>query len=290
MSWLINAAQFDKFRKNQKNLIILDASFHHGDRKGQDEFLAKHIIGAQFFDVDLFSDPTSDIPHMLVQDEKRLGELMGQIGIRNDYKIILYDNSDLHSACRAHWIFKMIGHNSHLLYILDGGMRAWENYGGKTESGKTNVGPKSYKAELKKESLRTLSQMKQNLHDPKEQIIDTRLPVRFAGGPETRPGLRRGHIPGSFCLPYPTFFDKEGNFLPLEKIRKKIVALGVDFTQPIVASCGSGMSAAVLDFSLDLLAHPTHGLYDGSWSEWGKDSLFPGEKSLAERPVETCID
>ncbi len=292
MPWLINPAQLDKFRKNQKNLIILDASFHHGGRNAQQEFLEKHIIDAQFFDVDVFSDhsPEAVHPHMLIRDEKRISELLGNLGIRNDYKIMLYDNSDLHSACRALWQFKMFGHNSNLLYILDGGFQAWEKAGGKTESGQPTVTPKTYTARFEPAFLRTLTEIKANLANPTEQIVDVRHPVRYSGGPESRAHIRSGHVPGSYCFPLVSMFDKEGYFLPIEKIRKKCIEIGIDLNTPIITSCGSGMTAPVLNFLLDLMNYPQHAMYNGSWTEWGAEGLFAGELSLLERPVETCVD
>ena len=118
MSWLINAQQLDKFRKSQKNVIILDASFfHQGDRDAKAEFTEKHIVDAYFFDIDLLSDPRTDLPHMLYLDETVLSDKIGSLGIRNDSKIIIYDNSDLHTACRALWMLKMAGHHPQQLYI-----------------------------------------------------------------------------------------------------------------------------------------------------------------------------
>lgn len=292
MSWLINAAQLDKFRKSQKNLIIFDATHHMftEQRDAKREYTDRHIIDAKFFDIGALSDPASNLPHTLIQDENLLGEKLGALGIRNDYKIIFYDNSDLHSACRALWLLKMAGHNTQQLYLLDGGLNAWEKYGGKVESGEPVYSPKQYNAKIQPAYLRTLAQMKENLHHPKEQVIDVRHPLRFAGGPEPRAGLRSGHIPGSFCLPYATLFDKEGTFLPLDKIRKLLESIGIDFNSPIISTCGSGVTASILDFVLDLLEHKHHEVYDGSWSEWGADKLYPGETSLAERPVKTVVD
>ncbi|MCD6039824.1 MAG: sseA [Gammaproteobacteria bacterium] len=292
MPWLINSAQLDKFRKNQKNLIILDASFHHDERNAGQEFLMEHIIDAYFFNIDMFSDPHPDAchSHFLIQDKNRISTLISNLGIRNDYKIIFYDNSELHSACRALWMFKMFGHDPNLLYILDGGFKAWKRVGGKLESGQPSITPKTYTANLETRFLRTLSQLKINLTTPLEQIVDARHPVRYSGGIEPRSGVRRGHIPGSFCLPSITLFGKDGCFLPLDKIRKKFIDLGVDLNVPIVTSCGSGITAPILNFALDLMNHPHHALYNGSWSEWGAEKLFPGELSLLERPIETCID
>jgi thiosulfate/3-mercaptopyruvate sulfurtransferase len=293
MPWLINAAQVDKFRKSQKSLIILDASLHMPAtmRNAQKEFEDKHIVGANFFDIDAFSDPNTDTPHMLIQNEQIISEKLGAMGIRNDYKIIFYDNSDLHSACRALWMMKVFGHNPHLLYVLDGGLTAWEKYIGKTESGNPTVTARPYKAKLQLQHLRTLSQMKNNLHEPTELVIDLRHPVRFSGGKEPRPGMRVGHIPGSMNFPFTAFFDKNnGTFLPPDKIRKTFASVGIDIKAPVIATCGSGITAPILDFTLDILGHPQHSVYDGSWSEWGADKLYAGENSLDERPVKTCVE
>lgn len=291
MPWLINAAQLDKFRKSQKSLIILDASWHmpSDNRDAKQEFIDKHITSAQFFDITAFDDPNTTLPHMLISDEKILSEKLSALGIRNDYKIILYDNSLLHTACRALWMFKMFGHDPNLLYVLDGGLPAWEKVGGKMESGETNPSAKIYNTEWQPAHLRTLTMMKQNLQTPTEQVIDLRHPVRFIGGPDIRPGIRAGHIPGSYALPYFTLFDKEGFFLPAEKMRKQLSDLGVDLNSPIITTCGSGMTAAILNCALDIVKYPQHALYDGSWAEWGAETLYSGEKNLEERPVETYL-
>jgi thiosulfate/3-mercaptopyruvate sulfurtransferase len=289
MPWLINAAQLDKFRKSQKNIIIIDASLHNDGRNAKQEFIDKHIIDAQFFDIDAFSDPTSALPHTLSLNTKQINEELGKIGIRNDCKIIIYDNSDLHSSARALWMLKVFGHNPHLLYILDGGFKAWDKYSGKITSGEPTLSTKAYNADLQLQFIRTLNDIKKNLKEPKEQIVDLRHPVRYAGGPEPRPGLRSGHIPGSFCLPFNVFFDKEGLFLPLEKVRRKFVEMGIQTSAPIMTSCGSGITAPILNFLLDLM-DCNNAVYDGSWTEYGAETLYPDEGSLAERPISTCID
>lgn len=294
MPWLINAAQLDKFRKNQKALMIFDASWFmpNEGRVAKQEFLDKHIVGAQFFDIDAFNDPDPKAAHkkMILRDETTLSDILSNLGIRSDFKIILYDNSSLHTSARALWILKLLGHDPQLLYILDGGLDAWLQYGGKTESGETLVAPKPYTVQFQERYLRTLPQMKDNLQHPREQIIDVRHAVRYAGGPEDRPGLRPGHIPGSFSFPFTSLFDAQGRFKSLDKIRIALLGCGINLNSPIVTSCGSGTTATILNFVLDLLNHPTHAVYNGSWTEWGKASLLPGETSLAERPVATCID
>lgn len=290
MPWLINAAQLDKFRKNQKNLIILDATLNNDSGQAKESFLQKHIIESQFFDIADFSNPESTLPNTLIQDEKIIGDKLGKLGLRNDYKIILYDNSELHTACRALWMFKMFGHNPHLLYILDGGLKAWEKYNGKVESGPVSFSQKTYTARYQPQYLRTLADIKKNLVNPTEQVVDLRHPVRYAGGPESRQDMRSGHIPGSYCLPYMVLFDKEGLFLPLDKIRHKLKEVGITLTMPIITTCGSGITGPILNFILDLLEQPQNALYDGSWAEYGASTLYPGENTLDERPVETCVD
>ena len=289
MSWLINPAQLDKFRKSQKNMLILDASLHLDQRNPKQEFSEKHIIDAQFFDIDLFSDMQTHLPHMLMHDEKLISEKLGNLGIRNDYKICFYDNSDLHSACRALWMFKVFGHNPNLLYILDGGFKAWEKFGGKIETGHPTITPRTYTAKFHSEFLCTLAQMKKNVQETTTQIIDLRHAARFVGGKETRPHLRSGHMPGSISFPFISLFDKENCFLPLEKIRKKLTDLAIDLNVPIAATCGSAITAPILDFLLDLLNHSHHTVYDGSWSEWGAETLYAGENTIENRPVETYL-
>ena|SRR3990167_911548 len=293
MPWLINAAQLDKFRKNQKNVIIFDASWYlpTENRSAKEEFLKTHVSGARFFDFNAFEDNESELPHMLTRDEKQISEMIGSYGITSEHKIIFYDNSPLHTSCRALWMFKVFGHHPNLLYMLDGGYDAWEKYGGKIETGEVRqVSSKSYPVNFQAQYIRTLVQMKTNLHHPAEQVIDLRHPIRYAGGAEPRLGLRFGHIPGSFCFPYLTLFEQTGCFKPIEKIKKQLLGIGVDLHHPIVTTCGSGMTASILNFVLDLMNHTQHSLYDGSWTEWGAMQLYPGEENLAERPVVTSLE
>jgi thiosulfate/3-mercaptopyruvate sulfurtransferase len=292
MPWLINATQLDKFRKNQKNVIIFDASVHHDGRDAKQEFAERHIVGAQYFDISLFSDPSSTAPHahMVIRDEALISEKLSTMGIRNDYKIIFYDNSKLHTSCRALWMMKLFGHNPQQLYILDGGLHAWDNYGGKVDSGESTASPKQYSATYQPQYIRTLADMKTNLHQPTQQVLDSRHAVRYAGGPEPRPNLRAGHIPGSFCFPSTTVFDKHGYWKPLDKIRQQLTGIGFDLKSPAITTCGSATTAPILNFMLDLLDHEQHAVYNGSWTEWGAEKTFPGETSAEERPVKTCTD
>lgn len=290
MPWLINAEQLASFRKNQKNLVILDATCNGADSAtAKQEYVEKHIPGARFFDINAFIDPNSDLPNTLLQDEARVAEQLGGLGLRTDCKIILYDRSEHHTSCRALWMLKMYGHPPQLLYILDGGLPAWEKFGGKFESEEPNVAPKTITIKLQQQYFRTLAQMKKNVSHPTEQVLDARHAVRYAGGAEPRAGLRTGHIPGSFCFPFTAVFEPNGCFLPLEKIRRRLEGIGVNLSLPIITTCGSGTTAPVLNFVLDIMGSENNSLYDGSWTEWGAEKLFSGETSLYERPVETSI-
>lgn len=291
MPWLITPAQLDNFRKKQKNVVILDASWHLPEegRNSQQEFSQEHIIGAQLFDISLFNDPTRPQENYVLLDKNSISTKLSTLGIRNDAKIIFYDNSKLHTSCRALWMLKLFGHDPSQLYILDGGLTAWKKYGGKIATGQAIPSPKTYQAELRHELFFDLNQMKENERHPQWQIIDARHPIRFIGGPEPRPGLRRGHIPNSFCLPYFSLFDKDNYFISLEKFRSQLSDIGITTTAPIVTTCGSAITAPIINFMLDLLNFNQHSVYNGSWLEWGKASLYPGEISLEERPVMTFL-
>lgn len=294
MPWLINPIQLDKFRKNQKNVIVLDASWFlpAANRDARSEFAKAHIPGARFFDLTAFNDPHTHLPNMVTRDEALVRDQLGALGITNDHKLIFYDNSPLHSSCRALWLMKVFGHNPFQLYILDGGLAAWRESGGKLESGEIQIAAsKIYQVNYEAHFIRTMMQMKSNLHHPKEQVVDMRNPIRYAGGVDPfHEHVRAGHLPGSFSFPFTVMFNNEGKFKTLEKIRKLLTGVGVDLAHPIVTMCGSGVTAATLNFVLDLMDIPHHSLYDGSWSEWGSDQLYLGEESLEERPVITSLD
>jgi thiosulfate/3-mercaptopyruvate sulfurtransferase len=292
MSWLINASQLDRFRKNPKGILILDATWAQpGDATNPHaDFLKKHIPGARFLDLSRFYDQSSALPNMLTRDENLIASILSEYGITSEHKIIFYDNSSMHTSCRALWMFKVFGHASHLLYILEGGLNAWEKYGGKAEVGEPKpVAAKPYTVMYQAQYIRSLVQMKTNLHHSTEQVVDVRNAIRFAGGAESRKHLRAGHMPGSYCFPFTTLFEIDGRWKPVERIRRQLNAIGVDLNAPIVTSCGSGTTAPILNFALDLLGCEQQAMYDGSWSEWGADECYPGETSIEERPVVTSL-
>lgn len=295
MPWLINAAQLDKFRKNQKNVVVLDASWHLNSdhavaRNAYQEYLKEHIIGAKFLDLTSLHDASNPLQNMIERDEQKINLLLSNLGITKEHKLIFYDASDLHTSFRAVWCFKVFGHNPHQLYVLNGGLQAWKNEGGKLEAGEVKTSPKRYLSTFQARYVRTLVQMKTNLHHPTEQVIDMRHAVRYAGGKEHRPGLRSGHIPGSYSFPYMTMFEQNGLLKDVQKIKKQLLSIGVDLKLPIVTTCGSGMTAAILNVALDLMNISNHALYDGGWVEWGGSELYTGEESLSERPVSRSVD
>lgn len=293
MTQLIDALQLDKLRKQPKNVVILDASFHleTANRNALTEFEAAHVAGARFFDFSLFDDESTSLPHMLTHDTSRIATLLRELGVSSDDKIIFYDQSDLHSSCRAWWMFRMFGHDPEKLFVLNGGLQAWKRFGGKVDAGPARFSPsKMYKVDWQAQFLRSLSDMKQNVREPRDQVIDARHPVRFAGGAEPRPNLRVGHIPGSYSFPFMTMFDASGDFKSLKRIEAQLRGTGIEFDYPIVTTCGSGMTAATINFVLELFGVTQHALYDGSFTEWGAEKLYPGEQSLSERPVKRSVD
>lgn len=286
---LISAAELDAFRHSDSPPRILDASWHlpAAGRNARKEFAESHLPGADFMDLDLFCDPLASLPNTLSKDIQVTRPQFEALGIHAGQSVVLYDRSDLHSACRAYWIFRLWGFPAEFLYILDGGMKAWDKQGFILSSGIPQKISCPIAITFQSRLLASLAEIKQLLRAPSAQIIDLRHPVRYAGGPEPRG--RAGHIPGSFCYPSSACFNAEGCFLPFEKISQRLQDIGVDLSAPLITTCGSGMTAPILNFVLDCLSHPTHSLYDGSWAEWGADQCFPGESSLTERPVETSL-
>ncbi|MGJ4943255.1 3-mercaptopyruvate sulfurtransferase [Bradyrhizobium sp. HKCCYLS1011] len=240
----------------------------------KDDYLKAHIPGAVFFDVDEVADHSSSLPHMFPSAEQ-FGRDVGRLGIGNGDTVVIYDAGGWVAGPRAWWMFLSFGHRD--VRVLDGGLKKWMAEGRPVESGGVTPKPASFTARFDDACVRKIEQMIANLDRRTEQVIDARQALRFAGGvPEPRPGLRSGHIPGSRNLPYAELFDAEtGVMKPLDQLRAAFVGAGVDLAKPIVTSCGSGVSAAVLTLALYRLGVRDTGLYDGSWSEWGLEAGPP---------------
>lgn len=257
------------------DIRVIDATLflaQHG-RDARAEFESAHIPGAVFFDIDEVSDTTSPLPHMLPPPEK-FASRMQALGLGDGSRIIVYDNSPLRSAARVWWMLTLFG--AHEVAILDGGFAKWVAEGRATESGKPIVRHRHFTVWADKSLVRDSKQMTENLRTKAEQVVDARSAGRFAGtDPEPRAGLRSGHIPGSKNLPYDQLFNEDGTYKHPEAIKAAFDASGVDFSKPVVATCGSGVTSAVLAFAATLIGHPKMAIYDGSWSEWGASATNP---------------
>lgn len=253
------------------NVKLLDATFKLPGilPLPKDDYLAAHIPGAVYFDVDAVSDHSDPLPHMFPSAEQ-FGRDVGGLGISNGDTVVIYDSGSWVAAPRVWWMFLSYGHRD--VRILNGGLKKWRAEGRPVESGEVTAKPGTFKASYDKKRVRSIEQMIANVASRAEQVIDARAIERFEGrAPEPRPGIRSGHIPGALNLPYNNLFDAAtGTMKPLDDLKNAFAGAGVDTAKPIVTSCGSGVSAAVLTLALYRLGVENTALYDGSWSEWGK--------------------
>jgi thiosulfate/3-mercaptopyruvate sulfurtransferase len=227
-------------------------------------YLAKHIPGAVFFDIEELSDRSSPLPHMLPAPEA-FSRSMSALGISDSMAIVIYEQEGVFSGPRAWWTLKTFGAQN--VHLLDGGLRAWIEAGLPTQTGSVHRAPAVFHARLDQNAVKNLSQMQQMLavHG---QILDARSAGRFAGAlPEPRPGISSGHMPGATSIPF-TELVEEGRLKPVEELRHIFAAKGVDLQQPITTTCGSGVTAAVLALGLEVIGAKHVSLYDGSWAEY----------------------
>jgi thiosulfate/3-mercaptopyruvate sulfurtransferase len=233
-----------------------------------DDFLAAHIPGAVFFNVNTIADPDDPRPHMYPSAEQFARDVSA-LGISSDDTVVAYDSGAWVAAPRAWWMFLSFGHSR--VKVLDGGMKKWRAEGRAVDTGEEKPQAGHFEAKLDPSYVRSKEQLEANLQTQSEQVIDARPRPRFEGTvTEPWPGRRSGHIPGSRNVPYADLFDAgTGAMKPLDELRKAFTGAGVDMAKPIVTSCGSGVSALVLTLALYRLGVRGSALYDGSWSEWG---------------------
>ncbi|HEY0413538.1 MAG TPA: 3-mercaptopyruvate sulfurtransferase [Allosphingosinicella sp.] len=257
------------------DLRVVDASFFlpADKRDARAEYEAEHIPGAVFLDIDEVADTASPFPHML-PSEAKFASRMQTLGLRDGARIVVYDNSPLHSAARAWWMLKAFG--AHYAAILDGGLQKWKAEGRPLESGRPQVRHGHFTPSLDCTAVADKDFVRSILDDGRHEIVDARGAARFAGEEaEPRPGLAAGHMPGAKNLPQGQLFNPDNSWKRGDALRAAFAAAGVDLAKPMVTTCGSGVTAAVLLFGAHLLGKEDVRLYDGSWSEWGADPALP---------------
>lgn len=264
----------------QPDLRVLDASWHlpGSGRDAAREFREAHIPGTAFFDIDRIVDPESPLPHTL-PDADRFAREVGALGIGNESVVVIYDSHGLFSAARAWWMLRVFGHER--VAILDGGFPAWRARELPLASGQAAPIPATFSARFDADRVWSLDDVARNLETGAARMIDARPPGRFSGtDPEPRPGLRPGHIPGSFNVPFDRVTDPATKrVLSVDELR---TLLDDRDERPVVCSCGSGVSACALAFALHRLGREDVAVYDGSWSEWGGREDTPIESGPAD--------
>lgn len=262
------------------DLRVVDATWHmSGDRDAAAEYEAGHIPGAVFMDLADIADTSTDLPMTLPSAEK-FASRMQSLGLGDGSRVVLYDDSDLHTSARAWWMLGLFG--AHDVAILDGGLKKWRAEGRALTTGKETLRHRHFTVWQDTTHLRTLDQMQANLASKGEQVLDARSPGRFEGREaEPRLGVHPGHIPGSRNLPATTLFNADGTWQSPDQIRAAFAGADVDPAQPIAMTCGSGVTASVLAFGAHLFGNDKTAVYDGSWAEWGAHPDTPKETGPA---------
>ena len=271
--WLVSTDWLAEHLRDP-GLVIVDGSWYlpTENRDGFEEYLAAHIPGAVFFDIDEIADHSRNLPHML--PPPHVFELhTARLGISNASKVVVYDGGELFSAPRVWWTFRVFGLEN--VCILDGGFPKWKAEKKPVEAGMVAREPAHFTATMNEAIVADLDRIKKTLVDRSAQVVDSRSAARFRGeAPEPRPGVRKGHMPGSLNVPYTKLID-QGRLADADTIRKAFAEGGVDLEKPVITSCGSGVNAAVVWLALDSIGKEPQALYDGSWTEWGGNEELP---------------
>ncbi|MEP1613230.1 MAG: 3-mercaptopyruvate sulfurtransferase [Roseobacter sp.] len=260
--------------KHQKDpdLRIFDASWYlpEAGRNAKEEYNEAHIPGARFFDIDDVSDNRSDLPHMAPPIEKFMSR-MRAMGVGDGHQVVVYDGAGLMSAARVWWLFKLMGQDN--VAVLDGGFPKWCAEGRAIEDMPPLVRDRHMTVRFQNQLVRDVTQVSAASKLRDHEIVDARAANRFRGeAPEPREGLRSGHIPGARSVPFTTLLKNDKTMKSPKDCREVFEAAGVDLSKPVITSCGSGVTAAILALALERMGHTKWSLYDGSWAEWG---MFP---------------
>ncbi|MBV8103663.1 MAG: 3-mercaptopyruvate sulfurtransferase [Hyphomicrobiales bacterium] len=250
------------------NLRVIDASWHlpPTGRYGASEFRQAHIPGAVFFDIDTIADTESGLPHMLPKPEA-LAKEMGLLGLGDGMRFVIYDALGLFAAARVWWTLRAYGVKE--VFILEGGLPKWVHEGRPLESGDAHPRPRVFTPRLDESFVASLDEVREALATGSAQVVDARPADRFCGeAPEPRPGLKSGHMPGSLNLPFVDIVE-HGRLKSPEALKATFAEHKIDLMKPIITSCGSGVSAAILALAVEEAGGKVEGLYDGSWAEWG---------------------
>ena len=256
-------------RLGRDDVQVLDGSWWMPAeaRSGHAEYLEAHIPGAVFFDIDAIADRTVDLPHMLPTPE-RFAEAAGQLGLRRDATIVAYDTFGVRAAARVWWTLRVMGFPN--VFVLDGGLRTWRAAGLPVESGEVIPTPTTLAPAFQPTLVRSLDDVRGVIASNAVQIVDARGGPRFRGEvPEPRAGLRGGHMPGAKNVPFDGLMDADGRMKSTAELAPAFQGAGVDLAQPMVTTCGSGVTASVLALALARLGRDDVAVYDGSWTEWG---------------------
>jgi thiosulfate/3-mercaptopyruvate sulfurtransferase len=261
------------------DLVLFDASWYMptDQRNARALYRAAHLPGARFFDIDRIADTESTLPHM-APTAARFEHLVVALGVDDTSRVVFYDQQGIFSAPRGWWLMRLFGHER--VAVLDGGLPKWQREGREVVVGEASPPtPGAFRAALNARYLRGLGDVRANLSQPRELLLDARSADRFfARVPEPRAGMRGGHIPGSRNVPYAELLLNGETMLAPELLRRRFTAAGVDAGSAVITSCGSGLTAAVVTLGLEVAGLPSGALYDGSWSEWGAREDTPVER------------